>query len=43
MSNDVANLYDVESYYQALENPNIEPRLVAIEEKKNGKLFIRNL
>jgi len=37
------NLYDMESYYQALENPNISPLLVAVEEKKNGKFIIKSV
>ena len=37
------NLYDMESYYQALENPNISPLLVAVEEKRNGKFIIKSV
>jgi len=34
-----AKLYDIESYYQALENPNIEPRLVGyIETTDDGEV-----
>ena len=43
MDQNIANLYDMESYYQSLENPNIEPLLVAIEEKKNGKIIIKSV
>ena len=43
MDQNTANLCDVESYYQSLENPNIEPLLVAIEEKKNGQIIIKSV
>ena len=39
----IGNLYDMESYYQALENPNISPLLVAVEEKRNGKFIIKSV
>jgi hypothetical protein len=37
VSDTVGYLYDLESYYQSLENPGIEPNLVAVEELINGK------
>ena len=37
------NLYDMESYFQSLENPSIEPRLIATEEKKGDKYIIRSV
>ena len=41
MSPNKANLYDVESYYLALENPNVEPRLVAyVNIHKDGRIDI---
>ena len=42
MDQNTANLYDAKDY-QSLENPNIEPLLVAIEEKKNGQIIIKSV
>lgn len=41
VSDTVGYLYDLESYYQSLENPGIEPNLVAVEELINGKWIRR--
>ena len=38
-----ANLYDVESYYQALEGTGMEPRLMAVEEKRGDTFVIKNV
>ena len=38
-----ANLYDVESYYQALEGTIPEPRLMAIEEKRGDVYVIKRI
>lgn len=35
------NLYDLESYYQALENPNIEPKIVGKTEVTNKGIVIK--
>uniref|UniRef100_A0A6C0IL01 Helicase ATP-binding domain-containing protein n=1 Tax=viral metagenome TaxID=1070528 RepID=A0A6C0IL01_9ZZZZ len=43
MGPDNANLYDAESYYQSLENPNIEPQLIATEEKKGNKYIVKSV
>ena len=41
MGNDKANLYDIESYYQALENPSVEPTLVGKIEKTNKGIVVK--
>lgn len=43
ISDTEANLYDVESYYQALEDGNVEPRLVAVEEKRGNDYIIKEV
>jgi len=43
MDRNTANLYDVESYYQALEGTIPEPRLMAVEEKHGDKYVIRRV
>jgi len=43
MDKNTANLYDVESYYQALEGTIAEPRLMAIEEKRGNDYVIRRV
>jgi len=43
MDRNTANLYDVESYYQALEGTIAEPRLMAIEEKRGDDYVIRRV
>jgi superfamily II DNA or RNA helicase len=43
MDKNTANLYDVESYRQALEGTIAEPRLMAIEEKRGDDYVIRRV
>lgn len=43
MDKNTANLYDVESYYQALEGTIPEPRLMAIEEKRGDVYVIKRV
>ena len=43
MNKNIANLYDVESYYQALEGTIAEPRLMAVEEKRGDDYVIRRV
>lgn len=47
MSDTVLNIYDEESYYQAADNgpgkPYVEPRLMFVEEKKNGTYIVRGV
>jgi hypothetical protein len=43
MDRNTANLYDVESYYQALEGVGVEPRLMAVEEKRGDDFVIRSV
>ena len=43
MDANTANMYDVESYYQALNGEIAAPRLMAIEEKKGDDYIIRRV
>ena len=43
MDRNTANLYDVESYYQAIDGTIAEPRLMAIEEKRGDDYVIRRV
>jgi hypothetical protein len=43
MDKHTANLYDVESYYQALDGNGAEPQLMAVEEKRGDKFIVREV
>jgi hypothetical protein len=43
MDVNTANMYDVESYYQALDGEIAEPRLMAIEEKRGENYVIQRV
>ena len=44
MSKNMYNIYDLESYQNALENPNVEPRLIGtVEIKDNGEKVFKSI